>query len=228
MANYPDWVLAHKKKGTYINCVKGRYYLYAAHSERISGTNKVRRVSDGYIGRITEEDGLIPARDKIRGEVIVYEYGLTVALMDICSGIHKGLKREFRDAADWILVAGMLSAVYGGLCRETYSWSFLSVKFPDIDICKVPTAKQATALERCIRMITDLMKKAFGEDSDYAITRLSRIYMVKVDGKYYCSPVSENTKEWLSNHKIDWRDWFGKRHGYDFNDKGNSNKKPHT
>ncbi len=50
-----------KKKGTYINKVGDKYYLYAAHSERVKGTNKVKRVSDGYLGRITETDGLIPA-----------------------------------------------------------------------------------------------------------------------------------------------------------------------
>ena len=44
---YPDWVLKHKIKGTYINCVGDKYYLYAAHSERILGTKKVKRVSDG-------------------------------------------------------------------------------------------------------------------------------------------------------------------------------------
>ena len=81
MANYPDWVMVHKKKGTYINCVNGKYYLYAAHSERVPGTKKVRRVSDGYIGRITQEDGLIPARDKVTGEVCVYEYGLCMTIL---------------------------------------------------------------------------------------------------------------------------------------------------
>lgn len=30
MADYPDWVLQHKKKGTYINHQNGKYYLYAA------------------------------------------------------------------------------------------------------------------------------------------------------------------------------------------------------
>ncbi|MBO6215432.1 MAG: hypothetical protein J6N76_07840, partial [Lachnospiraceae bacterium] len=61
-ADYPEWVMKYKKKGTYINKVGDKYYLYAAHSERIKGTNKVRRVSDGYLGRITEKDGLIPAK----------------------------------------------------------------------------------------------------------------------------------------------------------------------
>jgi len=56
---YPEWVLKHKTKGTYINCINGRYYLYGAHSERIPGTKKVKRIFDGYLGRITEEDGFI-------------------------------------------------------------------------------------------------------------------------------------------------------------------------
>lgn len=51
---YPNWVLKHKKKGTYINKVGDKYYLYAAHSEHILGTaNKSRRICDGYLGNYT-------------------------------------------------------------------------------------------------------------------------------------------------------------------------------
>ncbi len=69
-SDYPDWVLQHKKKGTYINKVGDKYYLYAAHSERVRETGKIRRVCDGYLGRITEKDGFIPAKDKLQGAVI--------------------------------------------------------------------------------------------------------------------------------------------------------------
>ena len=37
-ADYPDWVMKYKEKGTYINKVGDKYYLYAAHSERVKGT----------------------------------------------------------------------------------------------------------------------------------------------------------------------------------------------
>lgn len=43
-AEYPDWVMKYKKKGTYINKNGDMYYLYAAHSERIKGTNKVKKM----------------------------------------------------------------------------------------------------------------------------------------------------------------------------------------
>lgn len=31
-ADYPEWVLKYKKKGTYINRAGDKYYLYATHS----------------------------------------------------------------------------------------------------------------------------------------------------------------------------------------------------
>jgi hypothetical protein len=106
MADYPEWVLKHKKKGTYVNAVKGKYYLYAAHSERIPGTDKVRRVSDGYLGRITEEEGFVPAKGKMDEGVYVHEFGLSETIVRLCPKIHAGLKREFRANADTVMVSG--------------------------------------------------------------------------------------------------------------------------
>ena len=209
MADYPDWVMKHKKKGTYINHVKDKYYLYAAHSERVPGTNKVKRVSDGYIGRITEKDGLIPAQEKIGDEVVVFEYGLCATLFHLCGDIRLGLKKNFRDAADRILVAGILSIAYGDNSQESYQWSFLSVKFPDIDLQKGFTEKQTVALERCKLMVTDVMDRTFGDDVDVARIRLSRIFMVKAKRKFYTSAVNDDVHEWLAKYNIDRRDWFG-------------------
>jgi len=95
MANYPDWVLAHKKKGTYINKVGDRYYLYAAHSERVPGTKKVRRVCDGYLGRITQDQGLIPPRDRPGTVFCSVEYGLSSLILSLCGNIHSGFRRTF-------------------------------------------------------------------------------------------------------------------------------------
>jgi len=209
LADYPDWVLRHKKKGTYVNRVGDKYYLYAAHSERVPGTNKVRRVHDGYIGRITEQDGLVPARDKVQGEVIVYEYGMCMTTLKLCDKVHAGLRREFRAAADWILVAGILSAVYGDYSQETYQWSFLSVKFPKLDMNKTLTDKQSFGVQRCERMATELMRKKFGDDASAVIARLSRICKVSVNGRFYTPGVSDEMKEWLMDQKIEWRDFFG-------------------
>ena len=204
MADYPEWILKHKKKGTYINCVGGKYYLYKAHSERVPGTKKVRRVFDGYIGRITEEDGLIPVRDKVKDEVAVYEYGLCMTMLSLCSGISKGLKREFRTAADRVLAAGLLSAAYGESSQGAYEWSYLSVMLPGLDMAKTLTDRQRTGAERCGRMASDAMLRRFGGGWHAAASKLSRIYMVRINGQFYCSKISSDTNALLLESKIDW------------------------
>jgi hypothetical protein len=202
MANYPDWVMAHKKKGTYINFTNGKYYLYAAHSERVPGTKKVRRVSDGYIGRITQEDGLIPARDKVTGEVYVYEYGLCMTILDTCDTVASSFRREFRGAADFVLVSSILWETSGKCGSDNFEGSYLSVIYPEVNIGKVPTDKQKTGIERGRRMISDMMSRRFGEDLPEARERLSKIYMVKVNGQFYRSRMPNETTEWLKIHKI--------------------------
>lgn len=172
MADYPKWVLKHKKKGTYINFKNGKYYLYAAHSERIPGTGKVRRVSDGYLGRITEKDGFIPAKKKLAAPVFVYEYGLSDTILSLCANIRAGLKREFRANSDYVMAGGALSYMHGEVRHEHYSTSWLSMRLPHLDMGKTPTEKQRVGMERARRMIGDVMSAHFGESLDTAITLL--------------------------------------------------------
>jgi len=178
MANYPDWVLKHKKKGTYINYQNGKYYLYAAHSERVPGTNKVRRVSDGYLGRITEEGGFIPTKKKLAGPVYVYEYGLSETILSLCAKIRSGLKREFRANGDFVMAGGILLFMYGEARQEFYTTSWLSARLPHLDMRKEPTEKQRIGMERAQRMVTDTLTGHFGEDFALAISLLPLVKAV--------------------------------------------------
>jgi len=202
MANYPDWVLAHKEKGTYVNCVKGKYYLYAAHSERVPGTKIVRRVSDGYIGRITEEDGLIPAKDKVDGDVLVYEYGLHMTALAISDGIYMGLQRNFRADAERVLIAGILLAAGGSANESDFKSSYLSVAFPEVSFAQMLTDKQSTEAERCKRMVTDKLSGVIGDN--VTLEDLARIHAAIINGKEYISKKPANIEAWLNTHKIKW------------------------
>jgi hypothetical protein len=196
-------------KGTYVNRVGDKYYLYAAHSERIPGTKKVQRGSDGYIGRITEQDGLIPAKDKVQYEPVVFECGLCMTMLVLCRDVHTGLRREFRAAADWILVAGLLTSAYGNHRPETYRWSYLSARFPGLNMDKTVTDKQSFGVQRCARMADELMHRQFGDDAPIIMERLSRVYQVCVNGKFYLSASGSDAKRWLAQHGIDWGDLLG-------------------
>jgi hypothetical protein len=218
MADYPDWVMKHKKKGTYINRVKDKYYLYAAHSERIPGTNKVRKVSDGYIGRITEKDGLIPAREKVSGDVVVYKFGLHVTALALSELILKGLRREFRRAADHIIVTGILLAVEKIADEDAFADSYLSVAFPDVSISKALSEKQQTGVERCRRMVLDKLEAAFCSDCAMP-AKLGRVYAVLVNNKEYISKLPDGVMEWMKNNGIDWRAGYERNR---WSSKGNS------
>ena len=209
MADYPDWVMKHKKKGTYINKVNDKYYLYAAHSERTPGTKKVRRVSDGYIGRITKEEGLIPAREKVKGTVQVFEFGLSMLILSLCQKIYSGFKRTFKDNADYIMVAGILSLIHGRYDNSCYEQSYLSVIFGDINFKKKPTQKQAFAIERGERMLTDTLSSYFKEDLSAVLFHFKYFYKVKINGKFYVSQEPSAVLELRAKYNIDWGKYDG-------------------
>lgn len=203
MANYPDWVLKHKTKGTYINFQNDKYYLYAAHSERVPGTDKVRRVSDGYLGRITEKDGLIPAKGKLSGDLRVYEYGLSSTIFHLCTKVHSGLRREFGANADKVLVAGILCAIHGISKPELYETSWLSIRFPGIDFAKVPTDKQKTGTLRTARMAHELLRQHFGADYEMALLLLRAVHMVSLGKESRLCQIPEGIQVLVEKYSLD-------------------------
>lgn len=204
MADYPDWVMKHKKKGTYINFTNGKYYLYSAHSQRIKGTNKVRRICDGYLGRITEEAGLIPPKDKVQTPVLVFEYGLSSAILHICKDIHTGFKKAHPKNGDLIMMASILKYQYGQFDNLLFEHSYLSVLFPNCDIQKPLTDAQKTDIERGVKMIDDMMSRFFKESLSYVKACLSFLYMVKVNNRFYPSENSA-AEELIKKYKIKMR-----------------------
>jgi hypothetical protein len=197
MADYPEWVLRHKKKGTYVNCQNGKYYLYAAHSERVPGTSKVRRVSDGYIGRITEDDGLIPAKRKLSEPVHVFEYGLSATILSLGDNIRMGLGREFRGATDFVMAGGALLLMHGEVRHEHYEASWLSVRLPGLDMRRVPTDKQRVGMERAQRMMADSLKKHFGDAYTAAVALLPLVKAVRMGDEAVIAGMPDGVKEFL-------------------------------
>jgi len=204
MAPYPEWIMKYKEKGTYVNFAKGKYYLYAAHSERVPGTKKVKRICDAYLGRITEEDGLIPPKDKVAGTITVLEYGLSTLLLSICSNIHKGLRKTFTKNGDFTMAAAMLSYIYGKYDDSLFRHSYLSMRFPELDF-KVPiTPAQASGIDRGFRMIKDTMLRTFGDDLQDVLINFGHLYQVSVNGKLYLSEESNKIQILIQKYSIKW------------------------
>jgi hypothetical protein len=206
LANYPDWILKHKPKGTYINRVGDKYYLYAAHSERIPGTKKVRRVSDGYLGRITEKDGLIPAKRKLFSDIFVYEFGLSETILRLCKQVHTGLKREFKANGDLVMTIGALLFMHSRATPELYETSSLSLRFPGLDLASPLTAKQRVGVERTQRMITTKMGACFGADVEAAIMLLPLVRKVRMAGEEKLAAVPMAVTVFCDKHKLNFEE----------------------
>lgn len=206
MADYPEWVLKFKRKGTYINYQNGKYYLYAAHSERIPGTDKVRRVSDGYIGRITETEGLIPAKRKMNDPIYTYEYGLSDTILSLCENIWKGLVKEYRNQTNYVMIAGTILFMYGEIRNEYYESSWLSVRIPALDMRKIPTEGQLVGIERVQRMITDTLERHFKEAFSDAVSLLPLVRVVRMSNETKIAEISEGVKEFLDEHKMSFKE----------------------
>ncbi len=205
MADYPEWVLAHKKKGTYINRVGDKYYLYAAHSERIPGTKRVRRICDGYLGRITEKEGLIPPKDKVVSPVISYEFGLSSLTLSVCANIHKGLRRIFVVHGDFVMAASILTFIFGIYSEELFRHSWLSLHFSPMDIPQNLTPAQKNGIDRGTRMVTDTMGRTFGSDLPSVRAVFSLVTLSLINQKLYCCPPPESVNLFIEKFHLDWR-----------------------
>jgi hypothetical protein len=199
---YPDWVLKHKQKGTYVNCVKGRYYLYAAHSKRIPGTGKVNRVCDGYLGRITEADGLIPSRYKADRHIVVHEYGASAFLLGYCADLLVALRAEPSADADSVLVAALLLVTHGAYDARALSRSHLSVVFPDVRLEGLP-AERVSRAENDIR---NRLGELSATDRAVVLEDLPYVYKVRVDEKWCLVGLDDAVRAFLGRHGMDWRD----------------------
>ncbi len=60
-AEHPDWVLQHKRPGTEIRLISGKYYLYQISSEWDAAVKRSRKKTGAYLGRITPQ-GFKPKR----------------------------------------------------------------------------------------------------------------------------------------------------------------------
>ena len=201
---YPDWVLKHKSKGTYINCVSGKYYLYAAHSERIPGTKKVKRVSDGYLGRITELDGFIPAKDKVSSDILVYEYGLSCTILQLCENIYKGFKRTSPMNADYIMVSSILNVIYSSSNSIVFNRNYLSVLFPSLNIDNTSINHVLTNISRGTAMINDSLNKLMGENRAAIFAALTGLYKVNLNKSWYLSKETDLVLATKQKYSLKW------------------------
>lgn len=75
LSKYPEWVLAHKKPGTELRLIRGKYYVYACSSEYRKELGRPKKKTGAYLGRITEAEGFIPKKE-VQATTVSFSNGI--------------------------------------------------------------------------------------------------------------------------------------------------------
>lgn len=199
-ANYPDWVMKYKSKGVYVNKVGNTYYLYRAHCVYDKTTKKNKRVSDGYIGRVTEEDGFIPVKDKVQGDIYVYEYGLYFFLSALLKDVYKSLKANKKK--DTV----MALAIMKYLDYFEYFTTGLFNIYKNVNIELFNDKDVNKEAERISNMLSHFIStRVKDNDWQYLLNALPSIHLVQVNEKYYISSYSNELKQALNKYNMEMK-----------------------
>jgi len=58
---HPTWALKHKKPGTELRLIKGRYYLYEVSSKWNKKKKRAQKITGKILGGITKAKGFVPS-----------------------------------------------------------------------------------------------------------------------------------------------------------------------
>ena len=129
-ANHPAWALKHRKEGTELRFIKGKYYLYAYKTHYDKNKKKLRKVSGPLLGSITEKEGFIPsakralevaASNKNIAVIRCREYGVASLITSALTEYNKHLEKAFGD--DWKFIVAI------AYCRFIYRCPLKSIPF---------------------------------------------------------------------------------------------------
>ena len=167
---YPDWVEKHRTKGTNISFIRGKYYLYEVGSVWNKEKGRAQKITKKYLGRITEEEGLIPPKKKketIQSPTSVKEYGAAFVMTELGKDILQRLQEYFPNHAEILFALAVLRVTDPGPFKradQQYRHSYLSEMFKDLRL----SGKDLTSFlkefgEHRERMV-DFMRSFIGEN----------------------------------------------------------------
>ena len=102
------------------------------------------------------------------------------------------------------MAASILSFIYGKYDGLLFHQSYLSRRFPTLDLDAVPTQAQKFGIERGRMMIQDTLSRHFGEDLPDILLLFPLVYMVNINGRTYQSEEPAATRELRLKYNLKW------------------------
>jgi len=127
---HPQWAIDHRKLGTELRCLNGKYYLYSYTTVYDKSKKGAKKITGKLLGRITEQQGFIPSGKRKLERALVSrnitkpsckEYGVSLLVTTGFSKYVEILQRIF--PAHW---KSILAIAY---CRFVYHCPLKSIPF---------------------------------------------------------------------------------------------------
>lgn len=144
MNKLPEWVLNHKKKGTEIRFLNGRYYMYEVSSKWNPEKKRAQKITGKLLGKITRENGFVASdKDTLRSKSIniqnvsVKEYGMSDLIQRITGNYIELLKNYFPKQWQTILALAYGRLLYQSALKNMafhYSHSYLSEVYMEVSL----------------------------------------------------------------------------------------------
>ena len=137
---YPDWVTKHRRPGTNISKIGGKYYLYEISSVWDKEKKRARKITKGYLGRITEE-GFVPKKTKTPPlppvNPTVKNYGEAIVAEGVGADILERLRSHFPELAETIYAVAVLRLLHNHPFKRLeneYEHSYLSEIYKNLNL----------------------------------------------------------------------------------------------
>lgn len=175
---HPEWAVKHRKKGTELRLIKGKYYLYEVSSKWDSEKKRPKKITGKLLGKITQNEGFVESdKDKLRkkelivSKLSVKEYGIAAFITNYLSDYQELLEKHFPELWREIIVLSYCKLVHISAFKNVefhYLQSYLSEQFPDLSLSSKSITKLLQKIGGQRSRITDFFKE-FGTSNDNII-----------------------------------------------------------
>lgn len=180
---HPQWVLKHKKPGTELRLMKGRYYLYEVSSRWNKEKKRAQKITGKILGRITEDKGLILSGERAHPtpqikELSAKSSGVGPFVESLIWDVLPALKKHFGGEAESIFCASLMRLAHQSPLKNMelhFKQDFLSEAFPSVSL----SDKKMTTLLKSIggdREKINAFFKEFSKPGEHILMDMTAIH----------------------------------------------------
>lgn len=172
---HPEWVLKHKTKGTEIRKLGNYYYLYKIRSEYDKEKKRARKITEKFLGKITEEGLIKPKHERIiesQKNISVKEFGASRFISKESQDIIQHLKEIFPDTWKEIFTFSVFRFFYSSPVKNVqdhYQSSYISDIIPDAKVSPKTLGNLLHTIGQQRQLIKKFLSKYIVQEESIAI-----------------------------------------------------------